>query len=361
MCKIGNLLRNKHNIAVLSPTLNPDKFTNFIVRKEYDDGEFPKELFLPNVKYGGRVFTNNEYSELEYDIEHTIPDMHLYDKHIKYFGKKKDEEKQIKRILNCAHMRIAPDSKNILPIEELNKYLENKENGIFLHDYDLASLDCCDFLYEFQNQRKFLCKEGSNPYPIGNKYPINIYNSIELEKWLNITTIPNAFSLEHYGLMEDEVMYHLCLANRRLARQVYYNVTYGCKSEIDFLENRLPKILIQTLYLRRSGLKILLTYEDNFFKTKELEQIIKLFNCWLSFQWQENFLPSRQSLYDFCRSAVKFKYTSWAFKTVTLEIDEIRNIFQYIRVNNYELFKMFYEIDLIKFKGGRFVDGWKTD
>ena len=28
------------------------------------------------------------------------------------------------------------------------------------------------------------------------------------------------------------------------------------------------------------------------------------------------------------------------------------------RENNYDLFKLFYEIDYVIYKGGRFVDGW---
>ena len=49
--------RDHRTIAVLVPRLNPTPYTKFIVRKEYDDSYYPKELFLPNVEYGGRAFS----------------------------------------------------------------------------------------------------------------------------------------------------------------------------------------------------------------------------------------------------------------------------------------------------------------
>ena len=44
--------------------------------------------------------------------------------------------------------------------------------------------------------------------------------------------------------------------------------------------------------------------------------------------------------------------------TVSLEFDEIRNAFQYIRENNYDLFKMFYEWDEVIFDGRKIVNEW---
>ena len=159
--------------------------------------------------------------------------------------------------------------------------------------------------------------------------------------------------------MTDEVLFNLCEENKRMARQVYYNVTHGCASEKEFLLKRLPKIFVQTLFLRKAGIKILLKYDEDFLVTKELQNCIRLFNCWLSFQWQENFLPRRQSLYEFCRGNAKLHYKSWAFMTVVLTVEEIREVFQYIRENNYELFEQFYQLDSMIYEGGRFVNEWQ--
>lgn len=355
--KLVTYYRQHNQLAVLTPTLAPEPYTRYFIRKEYDDGNYPRKLFLPNCEYGGRAFNPDQYIPLPPEIERTIPDMHLYDKYIGYFGKKKAEQTQIKRILNCAHMRLAPDSKNLLSFEKLQPHF-NKVTGIFLHDYDLAELKAYDLILKLQNQREFRTRPGINPYPIGNKYPIKVYSSEELTKWYKIVTIPNAFFLEYYGLMTDEVLYRLCIENKRMARQIYYNITYGCSTENDFIINRLPKIFIQVLFLRMANVKILLNYSDEFLVTKELQDLIELLNCWLSFERQEDFAPHSQPLYKFCRDNSYFHYTTWEFLTIKLSFDEIRNAFQYIREHNYNLFKMFYEWDEVKYKGGKILNEW---
>ena len=117
-------------------------------------------------------------------------------------------------------------------------------------------------------------------------------------------------------------------------------------------------MFVQVLFLRRSHLKILLNYDDQIIKTKELQDLIELLNTLLCFTYQEDFAPHTQTLYRFCYENSKFHYTTWAYMTVSLEFDEIRNAFQYIRENNYDLFKMFYEWDEVIFDGRKIVNEW---
>ena len=359
--KLISYYRARNKIAVLAPVLNPAKYTDFIIRKEYDDGVFPRECFLPNVVYGGRAFKMGDYEPLPAPIERTVPDMHIYDKYSGHFGRKPDELKQIKRILNCAHMRLAPDSHNLLPFSAFSNYFYKGINGIFLHDYDLAGLKAYDLILELQNQRHYVTRKGINPYPVGNKYPIKVYNSDEMEKWLRVVTIPNAFFLEYCGLMSARALYRLCNENKRMARQIYYNIAHGCSSEDDFFLNRLPEIFIQTLFLRKQGIKILLKYDNGTIITQELKKLIELLNCLLSISWMDDFVPRRQTLYQFCLSNSKLHYTNWAYQSVTVTTEEARDAFQFIRERNYELFKMFYELDSIIYKEGELVDEWRRD
>lgn len=355
--KLVTYYRQHNQLTVLTPTLAPEPYTRYIIRKEYDDGVYPHKLFLSNCEYGGRAFSPGDYISLPPEIERTIPDMHIYDQYIQSFGKKNSEQEQIKRILNCAHMRLAPDSQNLLSFEELKPYF-NKVTGIFLHDYDLAGLKAYDLILQLQNQREFRTRPGINPYPVGNKFPIKIYSSEELEKWYKIVTIPNAFFLEYYGLMSDKVLYRLCMDNKRMARQVYYNVTYDCTTETDFVLHKLPKIFVQSLFLRKAGIKILLKYDNEVLVTEELKNLIELLNCWLSFQWMEDFLPRTQSLYNFCASNARLHYRSWAFQHVYITTEQMRDSFQYIRENNYELFEQFYTWDSVIYQGGKFINEW---
>lgn len=357
--KLITYYRTHNEIATLTPTFNPAPYTQFLIRKEYDDGIYPKSLFEDNCVYGGRAFNPRKYKPLAQDIENTIPDMSIYERYSDYFGKKGPEKTLFKRVLNCAHIRLASDSQTIAPMSLLKKNFEQKVTGIIFHDYDLASLDALPIIKELQNQRHFRIKEGINPYPIGNKYPIEIYDLPRLYEWIDVVTIPNVFLIEYNGELSDEILYELCLRNRRLAYQIYYNITYGCSSEEDFLKNRLRKIFIQTLFLRKAGVRILLKYEDGFFVTKELENLIKLLNSWIHMQWFDGFLPRTQSLYQLCRKHRLYQYTSWGFRHITLTVEENRAIFQYIREKDYDLFKMFYEWDSVIYKGGHFVNEWE--
>ena len=354
--KLITYYRLHNKIAVLTPKLNIDNYSNVIIRKEYDDGIFPNEYFLEKVSYGGRAFNPDRYEPLPPHIEDTVPNMHIYDPYINYFGNKQYEREQIKRILNCAHIRLSPDSCTLPTFESLKKYFYKGITGIFLHDYDLSSLKAYDLILELQNQRKYVTRYGINPYPVGNKYPIKVYNSEELEKWLRIITMNNTFSLEYYGLMENKTLYKLCCENGKMARQIYYNILYGC-TEDDFIINRLPKIFLQALFLRRQSMKILLKYDNEILISYELKKLIELLNCFLSFQWIDD-MPRRRSLYQLCLENSKLHYINWAFKSITVSTEDARTVFQFIREKNYKVFKMFYELDSILYREGELIDEW---
>lgn len=356
--KFVTYYRRQGDIALLVPKLEPERYTKFIIRKEYNDGIFPREIFQQNCEYGGRAFNPTRYQPIG-KAENVVPDMHIYDKYLKYFNPKPTNQRILKRILNCTHMRLAPDSEHILPMETLNRSLVANPSGIILHDYDLASLKPYDILSEFQNQRKYVIRDEIKPYPIGNKYPIKVTSPEELKKWLGIVIIPGAFSLEYCGLMSDETLYNLCVENEKAARQIYYNISYGCESQKDFLMRVLPKIYVQVLFLRKVGIKILLKYDDEFMMDEELKNFIGLLNCFIKFKYKPHMIPRRQTLYNFCKRSPNLHYKTWTFKAVDLTIEQMREAFQYIRINNYDLFKKFYEWDGVILKKGEFVDEWE--
>ena len=361
--KLYTYFHNRHEIAVLASEIEPERYTKFFVRKEYNDGIYPKTLFLPNCEYGGRAFTPEHYSPLAPEIERTIPNMHLYDKYVDHFGTKTVEKQQIKHILNCAHIRLSTDEENPKTMAQLLRIFDTGGyTGIIFHDYDLARIEgAYDVIYELSQTRHFKTKKGINPYAVGNKFPIQVSNSKELEKWLKVISMPNLFCLQYNGLMDDDTLYYLCTENTRLARQVYYKIDEGWYNENHFLNFELPKIFIQALFLRRQGIKILLKYSDDKIITPELQTFIDLLNCWLSFSWMENFMRGTQSLYQFCRKNKLLHYKNWAFMNVTVPTDDARDTFQYIRENNYELFKMLYELESVVYEGGTFIDEWERN
>lgn len=361
--KMCSYFKNKKQITVLAPTLEPERYSDFYIRKEYDDGLFPPQFFQDNVTYGGKVFTNDIYIPMDEKIERTIPDMGIYEKYYDKYGHTKNSDMVFKKMLKSIHMRLAPDGKNI--DEHMIRYCLNNypqtSGGIILHDYNPANIDgLFDTLYELSNTRRAL-NNNPKPLPIGNKYPINIYDSKELEKWIKIYPMSQVFFLRYNGFIENEVLVEMIEQNPALSRQIYYVVDDGCSSEKDFLENRAIKIFKQLLFYRMSNTRILLKYNDNFFKTKELKFLIELWNCFGNEKWNDNFLSTTQTLFKYCSSRPHRLYRDILYRARKVNQYEMRETFQYIRIHNYELFKMFYEWDKVIFKGGDFYNAWTGD
>ena len=44
--KLATYYKQKRDIVKLAPILDPYKYTKFIYRKDWDDGDYPKEIFL---------------------------------------------------------------------------------------------------------------------------------------------------------------------------------------------------------------------------------------------------------------------------------------------------------------------------
>lgn len=362
--KLVTYYRAHNQICILVPQINTAMYGQTFARKDYDDGLFSRELFLPSVTYGGRAFNPKKYSQLAPEIEKVIPDMHIYDKYVGYYGQTQTEQKQIARILNAAHLRIAPDSEHLLDEKYLLRCV-NEASGIILHDYDIAALpniqDRLKTLQDSRRHKAFKFRGAIDPIPIGNKFPICVKSETELESWQKLVFIPNLLLIEYCGLMTDEQLFEVLSKNQRLYSQLYYNVTFGCTNENQFLVERAPQIFLQALFLRRYNSRILLKYDDGFFVSKELQDFITLLNCFMGMTWQNDFLPGSQTLYRFVLAHSKLQFKRWTFKHVSLTTDEIRNVFQYIREHNYELFKMFYELDSIIYDGGKLVNEWHRD
>lgn len=84
--KLVEFYRRHKEITLLTPIMEPARFTKYIYRKEYDDGIYPRQIFLQNCEYGGRAFNFDKYKPLAPEIERIVPDMHIYDKYIIHFG-----------------------------------------------------------------------------------------------------------------------------------------------------------------------------------------------------------------------------------------------------------------------------------
>lgn len=346
--------KNKKDIVVFGPNFEPEQYTSVFFRKEYDDGIFDDKILLPNVEYGGRAFSK-QYKPFDLEMEQVIPDFEIYKKYKEQYGTVKARREEIRTILNATHVRLSLDGKTLepFPYERLQPY----HPSVILHDYDLSSVPgAFELLEDVSKQRP-----SGLPYRIGNKYPINVYNFDELMKWLKLPPMGTVFYLQYNGMFTNDELVALCEKPILGLRQMVYNFTYGCSDENYFLEHYLGEFYKQLLFLRSHNTKILLNISNEFFKTPELLNLMKLFNCFYGRSYCEHILPHKETLYKWC-AAKKRAYLEvmpWSHFAVSLQ--EIRDSFQYIRKNNYEVFDMFYSTPNVILQGGKLVNEWSRD
>lgn len=65
--KLSTYYKNKRQIVNNISNFNPERYSQIIYRKDYNDGDFPAGLTSDNISYGGLAFSNNIYIPLEMD------------------------------------------------------------------------------------------------------------------------------------------------------------------------------------------------------------------------------------------------------------------------------------------------------
>ena len=65
LMKLSAYYKKKREVVILSPSFTPERHQKFILRKDFDDGNFPIGLEkVPNLEYGGHAFSNGRYRPL---------------------------------------------------------------------------------------------------------------------------------------------------------------------------------------------------------------------------------------------------------------------------------------------------------
>ncbi len=346
--------KKKRDIVVASPSFEPGRYTKVFYRKEYDDDQFDKKILEDNVEYGGRAFSE-VYTPFPMEMEKIEPDFSIYDKYKIMYSEKKKEQEQLKTILYATHVRLSLDGRTLEPFPF--DRMRPAHPSLIFHDYDIAAVDgALDLLKEVCTSRP-----SGLPYRIGNKFPINVYNYDDLRAWLELVPMGSCFYLQYNGVFTDEEIIDLVEKPALGLRQLVYNFTYGCRDEDQFTLQVLPKIYKQALFLRSCEKKILLNIDTNFFKTKELLDLMKLIDCFYGKTINQWVRPHKTTLYAYCawNRRAYLEVLPWIHFSVSQ--DEMRAAFQYMRIHNYEVFDMFYSIPNIIAKGGRLVNEWSRD
>lgn len=342
--KLLGYYRKKRDIAVLVPKFEPERFSQFFIRKEYDDGIYPKEWFKDGIVYGGRAFTKNKYQPLSLEIEHTEPDFSSYSSYIDNFNTylnrpTNDKDKlAIQRLLRSRHLRLSLDEKTIDPFC-LNKKIEDQNApGIIFHDYNLGEIEGA---FDWIKERIFnrYGREGKEkPYKVGTKYPIVTSNEEDFFNWLSLPGMVDFSYVQFNGLLSKEGIEKVENFSQSNKKRILYNPVYGCSSENDFLKNKLLEFYEQVLFLRKNSKEISLIYEEKNIQSEELEKFMNFLNLYLHLGAHK----AKGDTYTLT-SYIKILKKRGALPIKGIDEKFLRKYYQKIREINYECFKLFYE------------------
>ena len=192
---------------------------------------------------------------------------------------------------------------------------------------------------------------------IGNKFPILVKNDKELYEWASLKHLSkySYIGCDYYKSPNEWIEFLNDFPKSRA--RLGYRVDVGCSSEDEFIEKRLSEIYKLSLYFWRIKKNFSLNYSTDFIKTKELRDLIAFMNFRFNLPMPTTFAPRAASLSSFCQ--IYSKSPHWSYRKKEFETQELRDMFQYVREKNYDVFRMFYEWDKVKYEKGEIKSEWE--
>lgn len=342
LMKLATYYKRKREIVVFSPEFKPNMYSHFLVRQDY-----PSNFIYPtysHVEYGGRAFDGNTYQPLSLDVERCHPDITIYDK-VKI---PRLNQRLIKQSLNtmrrAEHVRFSLDSKTIWKDWEKQLRKDSNVYGLILHDYNPGEIEG---LYEFLKENLNQIIAHASGGRIGMKFPVVTTTEEDFLNWFSLPGLEIYFYLEYNGIFSSQIrepLQEIYVANR--SKQISINPTANITYE-DFITTGIIDLFKSLLDLRRCGIVFPLTYDKGFFADSRWAEVMELIyqfnNSALSKKYDNDYF-TRQVPYQTLYSYMKwFVSTEHKYGYTTRRKDRANRIFQFVRENNYELFKMFYE------------------
>ncbi len=347
--KLASYFKNKREITVLSPTLSPERYSNFYLRKDYYDGTFPPKLTsYDNLTYGGLAFTGNIYTPMIEEIEMSKPDTHIYDKYRELFYEgRKTHDVAFTSLVNNIHLRLSLDGSNIWENFEKQIHRNAKANIIFFHDRDLGLInDSWEVVNTLLNKYS---RKAELPAALGVKFPITCETLEDFKRWNQFTFSDNFFTIQLNNILEDEEFAELINSvSPAKSEKIVYRIASSSSDKNDFIESVLPKIFKQVIFCCNHHKQISLIIDDDFRIEQKWRDLVTLFNLYMSAAIDYTRVPA---LYRFCKA---LKPKEEMRRTGVMSKEEAKEIFLYVYNRHPELFKMFYECNQVHLEGGEF-------
>ena len=336
LMKISSYYKHKREIVGLSPNFSPNKYNNFIIRQDFYNPHFQHYNYM-NVSYGGRAFDGETYKPLPLEIEMTRPDISLYSQ-VKPQHVRKSKIGALNVMKRAEHIRLSLDGKTIWKDFEKQFRYDNDCFGVIFHDYDLNKIKGA---YELINNNVNSWIKNQGGRRVGMKFPIQVDNKEDMCKWLSLSPMSTYFSLQHNGLIDNSYILELASVKEKSTAisQASMNLLKDCSID------NIQRILRTIINLRTYYIAFPLIYDEALLIDDNWKRVMMLINSYnehlLDAVRRETFKQTEpyETLYDYCYKKIKKLTVRDEFLTK----DFIQSVFQFVRKNNYELFKDFYE------------------
>ena len=344
LMKYATYYKRKREIVVFTPKFNPSMYSNYLVRQDYPSRR-PYSTAYKNVVYGGRAFDGEKYKPLPLEIELCKPDITIYNKLENEIIKNKTTKNGFNTMRRAEHVRLSLDGTTIMPQWEKQLRKESDRFGIIFHDYDLGAIDGAYELISDNLSQIIKHKSGAR---IGMKFPTQLNTEEDLLKWLELPPLNQYYFLQYNGILTTDHAEELKENRTRSAaqRQVVVNVI-GNTSYEDFTTTGIVNLLQSILDLRRHRLFFPLIYDKAFFTDNRWVEVLKLFDFFIAHtaknlhkdSYYTNTVP-----YETFYSCIKKETKKSKFNYMPIVTkQQAERAFQFVREQNYDLFKMFYE------------------
>lgn len=349
LMKLSSYYKRKKEIVGLAPNYSPHLYNHFIVRQDF----YNPYSQLPtgkNVEYGGRAFDGDKYKPLPLEIERMKPDISLYGRLNPKLARGYDKS-VLSTMRRAEHLRLSLDGQTIWKDFERQLRHEEKAFGVIFHDYNLNDVEGARELIEESLSQWIPNVLGRR---IGMKYPVYVDNKEDLISWLQFQPMGTYFSLVHKGLIDESYIPELVevMHASYAVRQTSVDIV-SCFTNEELINGGIQRIFRNIINLRSHCLTFPLIYNENVLIDNDWKMVMKLilrYNNHLATNGDPEFfrrVEPFETLYSYCYAAIK----QYHITEPLLTKESIQSIFQFVRENNYDLFKDFYE-----YRGGEVRD-----
>ena len=341
LMKLSSYYKRKREIVGLSPNYSPQRYNHFIVRQDFYNPytNFPS---AQNVEFGGRAFDGETYKPLPLEIEKMKPDISLYGRlnprHVRQY-----DRSVLSTMRRAEHIRLSLDGKTVWKDFEKQFRHESNAYGIIFHDYDLNSIENANEIIEDILPRSIQHTLGRR---VGMKYPVQVNNQPDMIKWLSLPPMGTYFSLCHNGLIDESYIPALLEVKTQsyAIKQASVDISNSFSS-YQLTHGGLQRILRNIINLRSHQLVFPLYYDKNRLIDEDWRMVMELIARYNSHLVRSangkfyKYTEPYETLYSYCKAAIKQPH----IKEPLLTKESITSIFQFVRENDYDLFKDFYE------------------